>query len=539
MNLGLDRFPKIDFPVVTVTTRLPGSASEEVETEITDKIEEAVNTTSGIEELRSVSSEGISQVFITFVLEKDADVAAQEVRDKVNRVLPDLPKDIEQPFVEKFDPDSMPVMTIAVSAPDSPRDLTEYCDKVLRRQLESLSGVGQVMIVGGQKRQINIHLDPLKLRSHRLAVNDVAKALGSQNLQVPGGTVKSGQQEFTLRTMGRVTRMSELEQLTVASHNGHTITIADLGSVEDGAEEVKSLARFNDTPAVLLNVRKQSGTNTVEVCRLLSERLEELQKLAPPISALAVGGQPVAVHRGGRGYGQRAPDPLAAILAAVVILLFFRDCRTTLSRRFRSPRRSFGARSSCITMGFTLNIITLLGWLCGGHRDRRRDGGAREHLPLHRGKRKESHGRRQRRPRKRSAWPCSPPPCRWWPCSCRSPSWAGSSAAFLSFGVTMCVTIGESGRQLLADPHAGPCRPEIKRTRPQGGGPEPAAKGSADAHHPSLRPASRLLRGHRMRAHVNAASLAAPLGGSAGGGVHAGHGAHAHEARPQELPPRR
>ena len=142
LNLGLDRFPKIDFPIITVTTRLAGLAPEEVETEITDKIEEAVNTTSGIDELRSVSSEGISQVFITFVLEKDADVAAQEVRDKVNRILPDLPRDIDQPFVEKFDPDSSPVMTIAVSAPSSIRDLTEYCDKVLRRQLESLPGRG-------------------------------------------------------------------------------------------------------------------------------------------------------------------------------------------------------------------------------------------------------------------------------------------------------------------------------------------------------------------------------------------------------------
>ncbi len=192
LNLGLDRFPKIDFPIITVTTRLAGLAPEEVETEITDKIEEAVNTTSGIDELRSVSSEGISQVFITFVLEKDADVAAQEVRDKVNRILPDLPRDIDQPFVEKFDPDSSPVMTIAVSAPSSIRDLTEYCDKVLRRQLESLPGVGQVLIVGGQARQINVQLDALKMRSHRLTVADVARALQAQNLQVPGGSVKVG-----------------------------------------------------------------------------------------------------------------------------------------------------------------------------------------------------------------------------------------------------------------------------------------------------------------------------------------------------------
>ncbi len=359
VNLGLDRFPKIDFPIITVTTRLPGSASEEVETEITDKIEEAVNTTSGIDELRSVSSEGISQVFITFVLEKDADIAAQEVRDKVNRILPDLPKDIEQPFVEKFDPDSMPVMTIAVSSPSSIRDLTEYCDKVLRRQLESLSGVGQVLIVGGQKRQINVQLDGLKMRAHRLTVADVAKALQAQNLQVPGGTVKAGQLEFTLRTMGRVVSMAEIEQITVDNRGGHTITIGDLGHVEDGAEEIKSLARYNDTPAVLLNIRKQSGTNTIEVARLLKERLAELQKTAPKDRL-------ITIVRDQSPFIQAAVDTvkehlaLGGLLAAVVIWFFLANIRTTVISALAIPTSIISAFSVVYFMGFTLNSITLL-----------------------------------------------------------------------------------------------------------------------------------------------------------------------------------
>ena len=166
-RLGVDRYPKIDLPTVLITTVQPGAAPEQIETEITDKIEEAVNTVNGIEELRSASSEGISQVFIQFSLEKDVDVAAQDVRDKINRVLPELPQDVEQPTVEKLDPDSSPVLTIAVSAPPpaTVRDITEYCDKVLRRQLETISGVGQAMIVGGQGRQINVQLDPRKLRA--------------------------------------------------------------------------------------------------------------------------------------------------------------------------------------------------------------------------------------------------------------------------------------------------------------------------------------------------------------------------------------
>ena len=147
-RLGLDRFPKVDFPTVVVTTRLPGAAPEEVETEISDKIEEAVNTISGIDELRSTSSEGVSTVVISFLLEKDVDIAAQEVRDRVNRALPLLPKTIDQPTVEKFDPDSAPVLTLAVSAAKPIRDITEYADKTLRRQLESVDGVGQVLVRG-------------------------------------------------------------------------------------------------------------------------------------------------------------------------------------------------------------------------------------------------------------------------------------------------------------------------------------------------------------------------------------------------------
>ena len=249
LKLGLDRFPKVDFPIITVTTRQPGSAPEDIEMQITDKIEEAVNTINGIEELRSTSSEGISQVFIQFVLEKDGDVAAQDVRDKVNRVLPELPKDIEQPTVEKLDPDSTPILTIAVSAPPPAtiRDITEYCDKVLRRQLETVNGVGQVMLVGGQARQINVNLDPMKLRAYRLTVADVARALESQNLQMPSGSMKIGPEEYTLRTMGRVHSMKEMDAITVANRDGRTITIGDLGHsrrLDQGSRKRLALQRY-------------------------------------------------------------------------------------------------------------------------------------------------------------------------------------------------------------------------------------------------------------------------------------------------------
>jgi HAE1 family hydrophobic/amphiphilic exporter-1 len=180
--LGVDRYPKVDIPTILVTTVQPGAAPEQVETEISDKIEEAVNTISSIDELRSVSSEGVSQVAITFLLDKDTDVAAQEVRDKVNGVLPLLPKTIQQPRVDKFDPDAAPVLSVALTAGKPVRDITEYADKVLRRQIESVAGVGQVLVLGGRQRQINIWLDSDRLRSYNLPVTDVSPALQTQNI---------------------------------------------------------------------------------------------------------------------------------------------------------------------------------------------------------------------------------------------------------------------------------------------------------------------------------------------------------------------
>ncbi|MGE3707952.1 MAG: efflux RND transporter permease subunit, partial [Vicinamibacterales bacterium] len=203
-RLGVDQFPKVDFPMVVITTIQPGAAPEQIETEVTDKIEEAVNTISGIDELRSTSSEGVSVVFVSFLLEKNTDVAAQEVRDKINSVLPLLPRTIEQPRVEKFDPDAIPVLSISVTANKPVRDVTEYVDKVLRRQLESVSGVGQVLVLGGRQRQVNVWLDADRLRSYNLTVTDVARALQAQNIEIPGGRVDQGQQSMTLRTRGRV-----------------------------------------------------------------------------------------------------------------------------------------------------------------------------------------------------------------------------------------------------------------------------------------------------------------------------------------------
>jgi len=281
LQLGVDRFPKVDFPTITITTTLTGAAPEEIETDITDKIEETVNTISGIDQLQSISSEGVSQVIVQFVLEKDADVAAQEVRDRVNTILRDLPKDADPPIIQKFDPDSVPVLAIALSGPAPIRDITEFADKKLRRRLESINGVGQVLIVGGRPRQINVVVDTEKLSATGLTTAQIVSALQTQNVQIPGGKVEQGLRDMTLRTYGRVTDPRDFANVAIQSKNGYTTKVGDVARIEDSVAEPESVATVDGKSAVVLSVRKQSGTNTVEVVDRLKERIGEIQKGLP------------------------------------------------------------------------------------------------------------------------------------------------------------------------------------------------------------------------------------------------------------------
>ena len=358
-SLGLDRFPKVDFPTVVVTTRLPGAAPEEVETEISDKIEEAVNTISGIDELRSTSSEGVSTVIVSFLLEKDVDVASQEVRDRVNRVLPLLPRNIDQPTVEKFDPDSAPVMTLAVSADKPIRDITEYADKTLRRQLESVNGVGQVMVVGGRQRQINVQLDPARLQAHNLTVNDVSRALQAQNAEIPGGRVEAGSTQMTLRTRGRVRSVQEFGDVVVVERDGHPILLRDVATVEDGMADATTRANVNGKPTVLLSIRRQSGINTVQMVDSVKERLTEIEAVTPP-------GYKVTIVRDLSDFIRASIDTveehlvIGSILAALVVLVFLWNWRSTIIAAIAIPTSIIATFGLIWYEGFTLNSMTML-----------------------------------------------------------------------------------------------------------------------------------------------------------------------------------
>jgi multidrug efflux pump subunit AcrB len=264
-QLGVDRFPKVDFPMVIVTTTLPGAAPQEVESEVTQKLEEAVNSVSGIDTLRSTSSEGVSQVMIQFVLEKDLEVAAQEVRDKVSSVSSQLPKGIDAPIVTKMTSDGAPILLVALESTHDVRDISELADKTVRRQLETVNGVGQVKLLGARKRQINVTLDVDALRAHDLTALDVQRAVGRDNVTSPGGRLESGPKDLTLRVRGRVESPAELSDVVLRQENGHPIHLRDVATVEDGAEEAESAAYIDGKSTVLLQIQKQSGTNSVTV----------------------------------------------------------------------------------------------------------------------------------------------------------------------------------------------------------------------------------------------------------------------------------
>jgi HAE1 family hydrophobic/amphiphilic exporter-1 len=359
MNLGVDRFPKVDFPMVTITTRLVGAAPEELETEVTDKIEEAVNTISGIDQLTSTSAEGVSIVMVQFELEKDGDVAAQEVRDKVNRVLADLPKEADPPIIEKLDADSAPILSVALSGPASVRDITEFADKTLKRQIESISGVGQARIVGGRLRQINVVADTGKLAALGLTVSDLVRALQSQNVQIPGGQVEQGLRDLTLRTYGRVNSPAEFGEISIAPRNGYPVKVKDVARIDDGVEEAESIARVDGKPAVALQVRKQSGTNTVEVIDRVKDRVEQLRSQLPQ-------GWHMDIVRDQSDYITAAVDAvkehlvLGSLFAALIVLLFLKKFRLTVISAVAIPTSLIASFAAMEYFHFTLNVITLL-----------------------------------------------------------------------------------------------------------------------------------------------------------------------------------
>ncbi len=357
-GLKVERFPNVDIPFVFVTVVDPGASPEEIESDVTNKIEDAVNSISGIDHIQSTSAEGVSIVMVQFVLEKNIDVAGQDVQNKINSI-PDLPAGIDPPTVAKFDPGALPVMTLALSANRPVRDLSEYADKVLRPQLEGTAGVGQATLIGDQPRQINVWVDPERLAAYGLPVTDVLRAVQNQNVQLPAGNVDQGNTQLTLRALNRITSPQELATAGLTVRDGRPITVGDVATVEDGAAEPVTTANVNGTPAVLLQITKQTGTNTLNVVNALKARLARITPLLPAGYDLRiVRDQSVFVEASTHAVQEHLI--VGSILAALVVLVFLWSWRPTIIAALAIPTSIISTFTLIAALGMTLNMITLL-----------------------------------------------------------------------------------------------------------------------------------------------------------------------------------
>ncbi|MSR32255.1 MAG: efflux RND transporter permease subunit [Gemmataceae bacterium] len=372
-RLGVDLFPDVDIPIVIVTTTMRGAGVEEMETSITRLIEETVNTVSGIDELRSTTREGISQVVIQFKVEKNGPMAAQEIDAKVQTLLNQLPLNCDPPIIDRFDISASPVLSLAISGRRDIREVTHLAKKNIKEQLENLSGVGTVTLVGGRVRAIQVILDPDKMQKYPgLTIAGVRKVLSGENQEMAGGRVEQGQTQLTLRTLGRVANPEAISRLIVDNRNGAAIRIGDIARVEDSFEEPQNLSRiwnkdeadplYQDTGqnAVTLFVQKQTGVNTVQVVDRVLARIQEIQPALPPDIRLQVIRDQSRFIRGAIDEIKRH-GLMAVLLVSMTILLFIRDMRTTAIAALSIPASIVGTFALMDFLGLTLNNMTILG----------------------------------------------------------------------------------------------------------------------------------------------------------------------------------
>jgi HAE1 family hydrophobic/amphiphilic exporter-1 len=358
-QLGIDRFPNIDLPSIRVQTVYPGAAASEVESEVTQPLEDAVATVAGLDELRSMSTDGVSMLFLTFRLDQDINVAAQDVRDAISAVRNRLPPDIDPPVVQKQDLDASPIMSLAVSGPRDTRELYFLADRYVKSMIESARGVGQVNIEGAVERAIQINVDAEKLAAYRTSIMQVHDAIVAQNAEVPGGRVDAGFRELSLRTLGRVPDSRDFNQLVVTTVDTVPVRIGNLGEAVDLTKERRTLALFDGKPAVVLQVQRQSGMNTVEVIDAVKERLVTARALVPP----DVG---VEILQDQSRYIRAALHEIqnhlvaGSLMASVIVLLFMRSWRSTIIAAVAIPTSIIGAFAAMKAMDFTMNNVTML-----------------------------------------------------------------------------------------------------------------------------------------------------------------------------------
>lgn len=358
-QLGLDLMPKTDYPTVTVSTSLSGASAEEMETSVTKPIEAAVNTINGIDELRCSSNQGSSRCSITFVLEREIEAATQDVRDKVAAVQRQFPRDTQPSTVTKIDPDSSPILTLIISGRRTPKEISLIADRQIKEVLETIQDVGEVGFMGNRRREIQILLNPNRLNAYGLTTEGVRSAIARQNIEAPGGSFTAGPTDIAMRTMGRLRSVADFNKIVLAYQDGSAVRIEDVARVTDSVEEVRSQTRLDGETAVSLTIRKQSGTNTVEVVDRVLARLERIQAALPAdIKVKPIRDQSRFIRKSFDEIQHHLV--LGGLLAALVVFVFIRNYRVTFIAALAIPTSIIGTFTVMKALGFTLNNMTML-----------------------------------------------------------------------------------------------------------------------------------------------------------------------------------
>ncbi len=358
-QLNIDLYPDVDIPFVVITTILPGAGPEQIETDVTKIIEDAVNPVEGVDYIQSTSQENVSIVLIAFKLEIDGKTAAQDVREKIAAVRAQLPTEIEDPVIQRYDPATLPIMYLSVAGNMSERDITSFAKDVVKPRLENIPGVGAVNLVGGAEKEVEIEVDAEKLRAYNISVQDVIQNVGAQNVEIPGGNVTEGPRQILVRTMGKYNNVEEFNRVIVATPMGKPVYLSDVGRVIDGVKEQTSLTRLNGKIAVGLNIVKQSGSNTVQVAAAVNKELSKLNKEIPA-------GVSITLAQDNSTFIEESVNDVlfdilyGGLLAVIVIYMFLANFRATVISGLALPVSIIASFILMFAFNFTLNMMSLL-----------------------------------------------------------------------------------------------------------------------------------------------------------------------------------
>lgn len=358
-KLNVDLYPDVDFPFVVVTSVLPGAGPEQIESDVTKPIEDAVNPIAGVDHIRSTSQEGVSIVIIQFKLEIDGQTAAQEVREKIAMIRRDLPQDLEEPVIQRYDPASLPILVLTASGPLSEKDLTTFTKDVIKKRIENVPGVGAVQLIGGAEREIHVDIDLERLKAYSLSVQDVIQSVGASNVEIPGGNVDQGSRQLLLRTMGKFKKVEDFGNIIVVNDKGNIVRLSEIAVVSDNVKEKTSLSRYNNMPAVGLNILKQSGSNTVKVAGEVNKAIKVLEKEMPK-------GLTISVAQDNSVFIEDSVNTVlfdivyGGLLAVIVIYLFLANMRSTIISALALPASIVATFFVMWALDFTLNMMSLL-----------------------------------------------------------------------------------------------------------------------------------------------------------------------------------